>query len=130
MEKVQMRRYLELIEEGLEGQWEYEGIPPQFLFFTKPPVIGSWGILRISKGKDLLSDQIVEYEVVYVANDDILGDHLIFINLHLSTPDQTIQYRVQLDFLNSYTGGMHLIDTNGKTLYYHRVEPREDFVPR
>ncbi len=124
MEAVMIERYIELIENGLEGIWVYEGVPAQYISFEKPSTIGGLGKLILSATADLKEPQTIEYEVVFVENPNPLGGDVVFINIFVKTSNQKIQYQLVINFLNSWIGAMYLIDPQGRYLHYHRLEPR------
>ncbi len=120
MEAKDIQRQIELIEKGLNGVWAFEG-GVQYVWFIKPPVIGGWGKLLLSNKEDFSEmQQQLEFEVIFVNGNE----NIAFINVMVNTSGQKIQYRLVIDYLNSYIGNMYLIDSTGLYLYFRRLVPR------
>lgn len=116
----QIQKFVQRIEEGLEGTWQYEN-GRQYLTFAKPPEVSGIGKLMLANDAGLKPDRTLEYEIVFV--EDNIGNE-VFINIMVKTSGEKIQYQLKLDYMNSYIGDMHLIDSNGLILYYRRLIPR------
>ena len=116
----QIQKFVQRIEEGLEGTWQYE-TGRQYLTFVKPPEVGGIGKLMLANDAALKSDRTLEYEIVFV--EDNIGNE-VFINIIVRTSGEKIQYQLTLDYMNSYIGDMYLTDSSGLHLYYQRLMPR------
>lgn len=128
MEPVFIERYIELVENGLEGTWSLDSPIPQFISFSKPSEIGGRGKLVISANADLSKPQTIEYEILFVDNPNPIGHDFVYMNIYVKTSNQKIQYQLLIKYLASYVGKMQIIDSNGRSLYYDKVETQKEVL--
>ncbi|NOT91038.1 hypothetical protein [Ferruginibacter sp.] len=115
----QKRKQIQLVIDGLEGNWYLNGVSDntQKIRFDKPASIDEKGSLTIWQLPVKEADRIVQYEILM---DDV-GN--VYMDMFVKTSGEKRQYRLQIDFLNSYIGDLYLIEGDIK-MYYVREKPR------
>ncbi|MES2430466.1 MAG: hypothetical protein V4556_05975 [Bacteroidota bacterium] len=117
-----IKRKTDEIEEGLEGAWVYEekDKPSQYLTFFRPASIGGLGKVILGTTPEGI-DRTLQYEILVAIKNDIFEK--VLMNFIVKTSDEVMQF--QIDFMNSFTEQLTLIDTHHRTFDYVRLEPRK-----
>jgi len=116
----QIEKQVKIIVDGLEGNWYLNEISDntQKIRFDKPASSDKQGNLTIWQLPVKEVNRILQYEILM----DEFG--IVYMDMFVKTSGEKIQYRLQIDYLNSYIGNLYLIDSDNTKMYYVREEPR------